>query len=549
MADNLFRRHHYPQIDDLEIVARQYHAYNVFADIVHITLHGSKQNLAGFGGSNGIAFVCLFDVRLQELDCLLHGACRFHHLRQKHLSFAEESSYLVHTFHQGSRYNIDRLLSGIDQLLQRSCQTRRYSFQQTVFKHILRGVSYFFPNCRRLFSGRSRRCLGAEQFRMLRHYRQMLSCIGGCIQDTFDNSQTQGGRNRFVRKFGCRIKNRHIHALRYGKVKENGMHTFAQHIVTAESEREIRQAATHTGTLQIIMNPTGCPDKIGCIVVVLCHSCGNGQHIGIEDDVVRIETDLLGKQRIGSLADADTPVVVGSLSLLIETHHNNGSPQSLDHASMLQELLLTHFQADTIDDAFALQALQARFDHLKPTGIDHDGHPGNSRIGGQQIEEGRHFLTGIQQAVVHIDIHHIGPIIDLLSGDFQSLVVFLLVDEPQELARACHVAAFSNIDEMIGAITVGFQAGDAGCFFWIGRQPHRKGFLLRHKPTQSLHVLRRSSATSAHNVHQTLVQEIRHLCDIFLRRLIVLAILIRQTGIRMAGNETRSHRRHLPKPG
>ena len=82
--------HHDAEVDDLVIVAGEHDADDVLADIVHVTLDGRHQHLAG-----GLALIAarepllLLHVRQEHGDGLLHDAGRLHHLRQEHLARAE----------------------------------------------------------------------------------------------------------------------------------------------------------------------------------------------------------------------------------------------------------------------------------------------------------------------------------------------------------------------------------------------------------------------------------------------------------------------------
>ena len=71
---------------------------------------------------------------------------------------------------------------------------------------------------------------------------------------------------------------------------------------------------------------------------------------------------------------------------------------------MVFEDFLAFFQADRIDHALALGAFQPGFDHRPFGGVDHQRHPGDVRLGGDQVEKGGHCLLGIEQAFIHIDV-------------------------------------------------------------------------------------------------------------------------------------------------
>ena len=44
--EDLVRRHHHAQVDHLEVVAAEDDADDVFADVVHVTLHGRHHDRA-----------------------------------------------------------------------------------------------------------------------------------------------------------------------------------------------------------------------------------------------------------------------------------------------------------------------------------------------------------------------------------------------------------------------------------------------------------------------------------------------------------------------
>ena len=59
------------------------------------------------------------------------------------------------------------------------------------------------------------------------------------------------------------------------------------------------------------------------VVVVLLDPGGHGQDVGIEDDVLGREADLLGEDLVGARADRDLAVHARRLSLLVEGHHHH----------------------------------------------------------------------------------------------------------------------------------------------------------------------------------------------------------------------------------
>ena len=70
---------------------------DVLTDVVDIAFDGRHEIASA---ASLFAALPRLDVRLQEGDGAFHGSGRFHDLRQKHLSFAEEFSDAVHALHE-----------------------------------------------------------------------------------------------------------------------------------------------------------------------------------------------------------------------------------------------------------------------------------------------------------------------------------------------------------------------------------------------------------------------------------------------------------------
>ena len=52
-----------------------------------------------------------------------------------------------------------------------------------------------------------------------------------------------------------------------------------------------------------------------------------------------------------------------------------------------------------------------------------------------QVEEAGHGRLRVEQRLVHVDVDHLGAVVDLLAGDLHGLVVAVFRDQPGE-ARA-----------------------------------------------------------------------------------------------------------------
>ena len=85
--EDLIAGHHDTEINHFVTVTAQYHANDVFPDVVYIALDGSNDDLAlGSRSGSGLFF---FDERHQVGNGLLHDAGGLNHLWQEHFAGTE----------------------------------------------------------------------------------------------------------------------------------------------------------------------------------------------------------------------------------------------------------------------------------------------------------------------------------------------------------------------------------------------------------------------------------------------------------------------------
>ena len=247
----------------------------------------------------------------------------------------------------------------------------------------------------------------------------------------------------------CRgIYDAEVHPCFYGVIEEDGVHRLTEIVVATKRETQVADAPTDVCTGQVLTYPFRRTDEVGCIGIMLFHTCGDGEDIGVENDVQRIHPHPFGQYLISPLGYLNPTFIAGGLPLLVEAHHHHSSSIAHGVFSMGNELRLALFQRDGVDDALALHTFQARLDHLPVAGVNHHRHLGDIGLCCNHIEEGLHLLLGVEQPVVHIDINHEGPVLHLLTGDGHSLVVVPLLDQSQEFPRASYVTPFTNVGEL-----------------------------------------------------------------------------------------------------
>ena len=126
-----FGRNHDSQVDDFIIVAGHDYRHDVLADIMHIPLDRSQENLSRLLHT---FFPTGFQIRLQDGNGLLHGTGRLYHLRQEHLTGTEQLAHLVHTIHQRTFDDVHHLRVLGQRFLQIGFQVVSQSLHQSILQ-------------------------------------------------------------------------------------------------------------------------------------------------------------------------------------------------------------------------------------------------------------------------------------------------------------------------------------------------------------------------------------------------------------------------------
>ena len=171
---------------------------------------------------------------------------------------------------------------------------------------------------------------------------------------------------------------------------------------------------------------------------------GDGQDVGIEDDVGRIESRLLGQQPVGPLADRHLPLDGVGLAFLVERHDDDAGAELADRRRLLQEVRFAFLQADRVDDRLALHALQARDEDRPFRAVDDDRHARDFRLGGDEVQELRDRALGLEHALVHVDVDQVGAAAHLIERDRGGLGKVVRSDQPRELRGAADVGPLAD---------------------------------------------------------------------------------------------------------
>ena len=222
------------------------------------------------------------------------------------------------------------------------------------------------------------------------------------------------------------------------------MHRLADDVVAAERERQVADAAADVDAGAGGADLAHRLDVVHRVGGVLLEAGRDRQDVGVEDDVGRLDAGLLGEQPVGAVADRHLARAAVGLALLVEGHHHHAGAVALDGRRLRQEVGLPFLEADRVDDALALQALQAGLDDRPLRAVDHHRDPRHFRLGRDQVEERGHGVLGVEHAFVHVDVEDVGAAAHLFEGDVDGPAVVAAGDQAGELLRAGDVGALAD---------------------------------------------------------------------------------------------------------
>ena len=222
---------------------------------------------------------------------------------------------------------------------------------------------------------------------------------------------------------------------------------FPHRVVAAEREAHVGDPAADFRAGQVLLDPAGGVDEVDRVVVVLLDAGGDGEDVGVEDDVLGREVEFIDQDAVGPLADRDLALVGVGLALLVEGHHHRGGAVALDQLRVVLEGVDAFLHRDRVDDALALDAAQAGLDHFPLRRVDHDRHARDVGLAGDQVQEAHHRGLAVEHGLVHVDVDDLGAVLHLLARHGQGLLELAVQDHAGEGLGAGDVGALADVDE------------------------------------------------------------------------------------------------------
>ena len=527
--------HHHAEVDHLVVVAAEHHAHDVLADVVHVALHGGHHDRPARAPRRRFRL----HVRLEDADRLLHGARALDHLGQEHLARPEEVADDLHAAHQRALDHVE----GPRALLPRLLDVGLHELHDAVHEGVGQPL-VDRPLAPAQVDGAPRR--RAADARGEAH--QPLGRVLPAVEDHVLDAPEQVRRNVLVDRELTGVDDPHVHAGARRPVEEGGVHGLAHHVVPAEGEREVADAAAHLRAGAGLLDGARGLDVVEGIAVVLGEPGGHGQDVRVEDDVVRLDARLLGQQRVGAPADLHLAGRGVGLAALVERHHDHRGAVAPDAARLVEEVGLALLEADGVDDRLPLHALQSRLDDRPLRAVDHDGHARDLGLGGQQAQERAHDRLGVEQRLVDVDVDHVGAAVHLLERHRGRRCVVARLDQPRELPRAGDVGPLPDHQE-VAVRPDGQPLQAAGLGVALGRRRAGTRRDAGDGRVDRRDVLGRRPAATADQVDEAALGELPEQPRRLRGVLVVLPEGVRQPGVRVAAHPGVGEARQLAQVG
>ncbi len=129
--------------------------------------------------------------------------------------------------------------------------------------------------------------------------------VGAAVEDDVLDQLLELRLDLLVDREHARVDDAHVEPGADRVVKKNRVHRLAHRVVAAERKRDVADAAGDARAGQVRLDPARRLDEIDGVVVVLLDAGGDGEHVGIEDDVLGGKADFVDENVVGARADLD----------------------------------------------------------------------------------------------------------------------------------------------------------------------------------------------------------------------------------------------------
>jgi len=210
--------------------------------------------------------------------------------------------------------------------------------------------------------------------------------VAAPVEEHILDQLEQVGGDVLVDRELSRVDDAHIEPGAYRVEEERRVHRLAHDIIATERERQVGDAAAGPHPRAALLDQRQSVHERLRVAVVLGDAGRDREHVRVEDDVFGREAGLLREQVIGAAADRHLAFGGVGLALLVEGHHHHPGAVVPDVPGLLEERAVALLQADRVDHALALQALEPGLQHAPPRTVDHDRDTRDLGLGCDQVQ-------------------------------------------------------------------------------------------------------------------------------------------------------------------
>lgn len=328
------------------------------------------------------------------------------------------------------------------------------------------------------------------------------------------------------------IDDGHVHTLFDGVIEESAVHRLTDGLHASEGEGEVGQTTADTGQRKVLLNEINAVKELHGVGGVLLHTSTDGENVGIENDVLRREADLLSQDLVRSLADFELSGGRHGLSFFVEGHDDNSSAIAENNVGLLDKVFFTFLQADTVDDALSLYFLQTSLNYGKVRRVEHKRYTRHLRVRRQKSDELLDDCLSINHTLVEVKIEYLGSILDLLLGDIDSTFEVVLSDHSGEHSRSSNVATLTDVDKekILGEDKrLKTRKNES----WLNSRSATRNYTLDNIG-KGFNMARSGTTATSYNVNEPTLGKVQNLWGHDLRALVVLAHSVRETSVRIS---------------
>ena len=171
---------------------------------------------------------------------------------------------------------------------------------------------------------RSTVAVGALAADRLGELHQPVGGVGPPVEQHVLDEFQQVGRNVLVDRQLAGVDDAHVQPGADRVVQERRVHGLAHHVVAAERERQVGDAAAGPHARAALLDQRQRLDERLGVTVVLGDAGGDREHVRVEDDVLGREPDLLREQVVGPAADLH--LALGGVGLPLSSNAMTTTP-------------------------------------------------------------------------------------------------------------------------------------------------------------------------------------------------------------------------------